>query len=44
MADIRSDLRKMLPHLLKAREEELSDRCRRLRREVRKAKETAAVA
>ena len=31
-------------YLLKAREEELSDRCRRLRREVRKAKETAAVA
>ena len=31
-------------YLLKAREEELSDRCRRLRREVRKARETAAAA
>lgn len=30
--------------LLKAREEELSDRCRRLRREVRKAKEASATA
>jgi large subunit ribosomal protein L28 len=31
-------------YLLKAREEELSDRCRRLKREVQQAKDAAALA